>query len=118
MTAPRHDSPHDVLAAEEFGMGTGDPALHVEPVRDVLAAEEFVLGAADPSLRRGSVTLPEEPYASAAAHDVLAAEEFAVPAGPQGMAGAESRRGSAGRGRWLLGGALVGSATLLWRRRH
>ncbi len=53
-----------MLAAEEFGMGTPDPRLHVEPPHDVLAAEEFGMGTPDPRLH-------VEP-----AHDVLAAEEF------------------------------------------
>ncbi|HEY2005823.1 MAG TPA: hypothetical protein VGG87_05205, partial [Solirubrobacteraceae bacterium] len=55
------ESPHDVLAAEEFGMGTPDPRLHVEPAHDVLAAEEFGMGNADPALHHhGPVLLPED----------------------------------------------------------
>jgi hypothetical protein len=73
---------HDVLAAEEFGMGEADPALHRESPHDVLAAEEFEVGAVDPSLHRGPITVPAEPGAGPRAHDVLAADEFAVPAGP------------------------------------
>ena len=44
------DEPHDVLAAEEFGIGTrdtrfpGDPTGAQEP-HDVLAAEEFAMPA-------------------------------------------------------------------------
>jgi MYXO-CTERM domain-containing protein len=44
------DAPHDVLAAEEFGIGTsenrfpGDPTGIREP-HDVLAAEEFAMPA-------------------------------------------------------------------------
>src|SRR5581483_10803639 len=76
------DTAHDVLAAEEFGMGEADPALHEEPPHDVLAADEFVVGAADPALHRGPITVPAEPGAGARPHDVLAADEFAVPAGP------------------------------------
>ena len=46
----RQQQPHDVLAAEEFGIGTrddrypGDPAGIQEP-HDVLAAEEFAMPA-------------------------------------------------------------------------
>ena len=46
----RQEQPHDVLAAEEFGIGTrddrypGDPAGIQEP-HDVLAAEEFAMPA-------------------------------------------------------------------------
>ncbi len=73
---------HDILAAEEFGVGEADPGLHREPPRDVLAADEFGVGAADPSLHRGPITVPLEPGAGPRAHDVLAADEFPVPAGP------------------------------------
>jgi hypothetical protein len=45
------DEPHDVLAAEEFGIGTRDERYPADPT-----------GIQDP-------------------HDVLAAEEFAMPAG-------------------------------------
>ena len=47
----RQEKPHDVLAAEEFGIGTrddrypGDPTGIQEP-HDVLAAEEFAMPAA------------------------------------------------------------------------
>ena len=46
----RQQQPHDVLAAEEFGIGTrddrypGDPTGMQEP-HDVLAAEEFAMPA-------------------------------------------------------------------------
>ena len=45
------DEPHDVLAADEFGIGTRDERL------------------------------PPDPNAFDPPHDVLAAEEFAIPAG-------------------------------------
>jgi hypothetical protein len=47
------EEPHDVLAAEEFGIGTRDDRLPPDPT-----------GIAEP-------------------HDVLAAEEFAMPAGAE-----------------------------------
>ena len=45
------EAPHDVLAADEFGIGTGDLRLppdphRFEPPHDILAAEEFALPAA------------------------------------------------------------------------
>ena len=45
------ESPHDVLAADEFGIGTGatrfPPDPHrFEPPHDILAAEEFAMPAA------------------------------------------------------------------------
>jgi hypothetical protein len=54
---PEPDRAHDVLAAEEFGMGVADPGLH-----------------------HGPVTLPSDPTGIEEPHDVLAAEEFAMPA--------------------------------------
>ena len=55
------EKPHDVLAADEYGMPAPDPALH-----------------------HGPVTLPDDPTGIAEPHDVLAAEEFALPAPPPG----------------------------------
>jgi hypothetical protein len=45
------EAPHDVLAADEFGIGTGDQRLppdphRFEPPHDILAAEEFAMPAA------------------------------------------------------------------------
>ena len=47
----RADEPHDVLAADEFGIGTRDERLPPDPTgikepHDVLAAEEFAMPAA------------------------------------------------------------------------
>jgi len=44
------DQPHDVLAADEFGIGTRDERLPPDPNRfdpphDILAAEEFAMPA-------------------------------------------------------------------------
>ena len=44
------DEPHDVLAADEFGIGTRDERLPPDPNRfdpphDILAAEEFAMPA-------------------------------------------------------------------------
>ena len=69
-----------MLAAEEFAVGAGDPALHQEPPHDILAAEMFEVGGADPVLHHGPVTLPPDLTGSDAPRDVLAAEEFAMPA--------------------------------------
>ena len=46
--APGEPKPRDVLAAEAFAVGAGDPALHHEPARDVLAADEFPVPAPEP----------------------------------------------------------------------
>ena len=48
------EEPHDVLAAEEFGIGTRDERLPPDPSgisepHDVLAAEEFAMPAEDGS---------------------------------------------------------------------
>ncbi|HEY3771810.1 MAG TPA: hypothetical protein VGL69_02360 [Solirubrobacteraceae bacterium] len=80
--ALHEESPHDVLAAEEFGMGTADPALHAVFPHDVLAADEFEVGAGDPALSRAPIEVPESPSVGAGpAREVLAADAFAVPAG-------------------------------------
>jgi len=61
------EQPHDVLAAEEFGIPTRDSGVPGDPT-----------GIREP-------------------HDVLAAEEFAMPAGadPQGAAGDDGGRARA-----------------------
>ena len=58
------DEPHDVLAAEEFGIGTRDERHPPDPT-----------GIEDP-------------------HDVLAAEEFAMPAPEGGGSGSLEERGA------------------------
>ncbi len=63
------EAPHDVLAAEEFGVGAAAAGLHAQAPHDVLAAEEFGVGAAAAGLH------------AQAPHDVLAAEEFGVGSG-------------------------------------
>jgi hypothetical protein len=65
----------------------GDPSGIEEP-HDVLAAEEFGIGTRDERL-------PPDPTGIQEPHDVLAAEEFAMPAGAesheQGRAGPDPR---------------------------
>ncbi len=39
------EAPHDVLAAEEFGVGAAAAGLHAQAPHDVLAAEEFGVGS-------------------------------------------------------------------------
>jgi hypothetical protein len=51
MMEERQEKPHDVLAAEEFGIGTRDDRYPRDPTgiqepHDVLAAEEFAMPAA------------------------------------------------------------------------
>jgi len=70
------EPPHDVLAAEEFAVGTGDPRLHREPPHDVLAAEEFAVGTADPRLRHDGALAGVDLSAPAAA---LASEPHRPP---------------------------------------
>jgi hypothetical protein len=117
MDEPTDPHPHDVLAAEEFGMPAPDPLLHVEPPRDVLAAEEFELPAGDPVLRARPVTLPEEPYPAAKAHDVLAAEEFAMPAGRPGAPAPGVTKRRVGRVAAVAGAFAALGAVVLRRRR-
>jgi hypothetical protein len=54
------DPPHDILAAEEFGVPAPDPELH----------------------HHEPVVLPPDPTGIPEPHDVLAAEEFPIPAVP------------------------------------
>jgi hypothetical protein len=57
------EAPHDVLAADEFGIGTADERLppdphRFEPPHDILAAEEFALPAGG---LRGSLEAADGP---------------------------------------------------------
>jgi hypothetical protein len=115
---PQHqeENPHDVLAAEEFGVPARDPAL--ESAHDVLAAEEFGVPAGDPALHHGPVTLPDDPTGIAEPHDVLAAEEFALPAGRSGGAGAGEPTGSGHTRALLAAAALALLATRLLHKRR
>jgi uncharacterized protein (TIGR03382 family) len=115
---PEEQEARDVLAAEEFPMGSGDPEL--APVHDVLAAEEFPLGSGDPGLHHGPFAPPADPSGIEEPHDVLAAEEFAVPAGPlePGPGGVVTKgRVTAGTGALLAAGAAVFSVLRRRRRR-
>jgi hypothetical protein len=52
------EQPHDVLAADEFGIGTRDERLPPDPNRfdpphDILAAEEFAMPAGGESYANG-----------------------------------------------------------------
>jgi hypothetical protein len=104
---------------------TGEPPD--EPPHDILAAEGFSVGAGDPFLRHDPVAVPDAPFTEGdPVHDVLAAEEFAMPAGHGGApvtdgvdAGdGDGFLGSARSRLALVGGALgVGVAVLLRRRR-
>ncbi len=60
--------------------------------------------AVDPELRRDPVALPGDPSGIAEAHDVLAAEEFAMPA-PRARPGMPSAVPSSRQGRAI--GALM-----------
>lgn len=115
------DRPHDILAAEEFGVPAPDPNLHADEPHDVLAAEEFEVGTAEPALRHGPPQLPDDPRGSTEPHDILAAEEFPVPAGhrdhshdkPDGAA----LPGPGTRLVLVLAGLSLAAAIVLRRRR-
>jgi hypothetical protein len=107
--------PHDVLAADEFGIGTRDERYPADPTgiedpHDVLAAEEFAMPARDERY-------PADPSGIQEPHDVLAAEEFAMPAG-----GDSDSAGEGGEGgfdlRALLPALLVVALTLMLLRRR
>ena len=112
------DAAHDVLAAEEFPLGSPDPALKPDPAHDVLAAEEFPVGTPDPALHRSAFEPPADPSGIEEPHDVLAADEFAVPAGPIDSSGTSTvaKGGLAAAGAAVLA-AAVGAVAVLRRRR-
>ena len=105
--------PHDVLAAEEFGIGVRDDRWPPDPLgvtvpHDTLAAEEFIIGTRDDRW-------PRDPSGYHAPHDVLAAEAFPMPLPDPGAA----TRAKAPRSllRWTLALTALGAAALLIRRR-
>ena len=76
--------------------------------------------AADPALHHGPVKLPADPTGIVEAHDVLAAEEFAMPAGaPIGSDGLfASSRGPASRLTRAVATAIAAYAVLRRLRRR
>jgi hypothetical protein len=53
------DKPHDILAAEEFGIGTRDQSVPPDPTgihepHDILAAEEFAMPSPEDHAQAGS----------------------------------------------------------------
>lgn len=99
-------------------MPAPDPALHRDRPHDVLAAEEFGMPAPDPVLHHHEpVILPSDPTGIVEPHDVLAAEEFAMPAG-HSVHGEREVPGSRSRRRAAAAlGALAAYALLLRKRR-
>jgi lysozyme family protein len=84
----------------------------------VLAAEAFAVPARDPSLRSEPIQLPDDPTGIAEPHDILAAEEFALPAAcgaKGGISGALARRAQAGSSLWVVVAAVVVALILLRR---
>jgi hypothetical protein len=113
------DQPHDILAAEEFGVPATDPYLHADEPHDVLAADEFEVGASDPTLHHGPLQIPDDLRGNPEAHDVLAAEEFPVPAGPRGHNHDKLDGGMPRHRTWIavtLAGLSVAAAIVLRRR--
>jgi hypothetical protein len=85
----------------------------------VLAAEAFAMPIADRSLHHGPVTLPEDPTGIPEPHNILAAEEFAMPAAEPHPAVAVLRRyDSSWRLRVLAATGLLVLVLLRRRRRH
>ena len=114
--AESEEKPHDVLAAEEYGVPAPDPAPHDQEPHDVLAAEEYGVPAPDPALHHGPVKLPSDPTGIDEPHDVLAAEEFAMPAPPPGAHQPSEER--PGRRAVWVAGALAGFVALRWLARR
>ena len=78
-----------------------------ERAHDVLAAEEFGMGVADPGLYHGPVTLPSDPTGIEEPHDVLAAEEFAMPAPRPGSHAPGEAPSHRSRARLVAAGAVA-----------
>jgi hypothetical protein len=103
--------PHDILAAEEFGIGTPDdrwpktPGGYGRP-HDILAAEEFGIGTRDDRW-------PKDPRGYERPHDILAAEAFPMPV--PGVGDAASRGGPAPG---LVAAGLLALAAFLFVRRR
>ncbi len=85
----------------------------------MLAADEFAVPAPDPELHHhGPVQLPEDPAGEVEPHDVLAAEEFPMPAPRRGPAVAlAERRGGYGRLALEVAAGLL-LALVIGRRRR
>jgi hypothetical protein len=87
-----------------------------EPPHDVLAAEEFGMPARDPDLHQahGPIKVPEDPAGIPEPHDVLAADEFPMPAGrPSGPGGSLVRHADGGWRREAVAAAVVAVVVLL-----
>ena len=78
--------------------------------------------SADPALRHRPITLPDDPTGIAEAHDVLAAEEFAMPAprvSSESGGGALARAGEAASPKRIgVAAAVALLALFVLRRRH
>jgi hypothetical protein len=85
-----------------------------EPARDVLAAEAFAVPARDPSLKHDPVVLPDDPTGIAEPHDILAAEEFAMPAGGGGGSSSSLARHASRKGPFVA--AIVLAVVIGLRR--
>jgi hypothetical protein len=96
----------------------GDPS-DLEP-HDILAAEAFGVPAGDPSITHGPVVLPDDPSGIIEPHDVLAAEEFALPASPPHPGGVVERPGRGGGRPRAVGLTVLGLVilSLILRRRR
>jgi hypothetical protein len=89
-----------------------DSAAH-----DVLAAEAFPVSVADPTIHPRSVSLPDDPTGIEEPHDILAAEEFAMPAF-RTQAGKSRTGGTLTSRLRLIVAGLVLAALVLRRRRR
>ena len=73
----------------------------------MLAAEAFAVPTGDPSLKTGRVVLPDDPTGISEPHDILAAEEFAMPAGRPVSQGSSFARSARRKGPFLAAIALA-----------
>jgi len=104
------DSPHDVLAAEEFPLGSADPVLHAEhaieePPHDVLAAEEFPVGGPDPVLHAEHFHV--QPAGGRHAHAVHIEVDHGQAERPDTTGAASTMLGTPQRARRRIVGAMA-----------
>jgi hypothetical protein len=95
---------------DEQKQGPPEDPSGIDEAHDVLAAEEFGIGGRDERLPPGPSGIHEP-------HDVLAAEEFAMPAGADGMHGAQAGGQGRSWLPALAAGAVLALVWRLRRRR-
>jgi hypothetical protein len=95
----------------------GDGYRTDSPAHDVLAAEAFPVSVADSTIHPRSVLLPDDPTGVEEPHDVLAAEEFAMPALRTQSVVPRPHGGLESPSRLIVAGLVLAALVLRRRRR-